>query len=621
MTAPSDVEQFEAILQYLQQSRGFDFTAYKRSTLVRRVTRRMQTVNVPTYEAYFDYLQVHQEEFSELFNTILINVTSFFRDEDVWEYLRTRALPEIVSSRAPNEPFRVWTAGCASGQEAYSVAMLLGEVMGAEALKDHVKIYATDADEEALAEARAAAYTAKQVESVPAPLLEKYFDRAGSTYVFKRDYRRTVIFGKHDLVQDAPISRVDFLLCRNTLMYFNAEAQSRILARFFFSLNPGAHVLLGRAEMLFSHANMFTPVDLKRRLFRAIPKPTHRDRLVLLAQTGREVVPAPMPSQTRLRESAFEANSAAEIVVDLSGAVAAANAIARMRFGISLRDIGRPLEELEVSFRPVELRAPIERALSQRRPVVVHDVPGGQPPESRLFNVSVLPLVDEDQSVIGVRVTYDDVTQLRRLESELQHAQQELETAYEELQSTNEELETTNEELQSTVEELETTNEELQSTNEELETMNEELQSTNEELQTMNDELRSRGLALNSANAFLESVFASLRSAVIVVDSDSRVLVWNDRTAELWGLRADEAQGSDLFGLDIGLPLAEIRERVRHVLTGVQQAAEVILPATNRRGRFIQCRVSIGPLREAGKVPTGAILVMDEYALPQVDRA
>ena len=166
----------------VQQTRGFDFTAYKRTSLMRRVLRRMQTVGVDSYEAYYDYLQVHQEEFAALFNTILINVTGFFRDQDVWNYLEKTVLPAVLAERRPDEPFRVWSAGCASGQEAYSILMVLGEILGFEAVRERVKIYATDADEEALAEARSGTFPEKSIEDVPAPLREKYFDRgpAGS---------------------------------------------------------------------------------------------------------------------------------------------------------------------------------------------------------------------------------------------------------------------------------------------------------------------------------------------------------------------------------------------------------------------------------------------------------
>lgn len=272
MTQPDDLQHFDSILSCLQQTRGCDFTAYKRPSLMRRVLTRMQAVGMASFADYSSYLQVHQEELPALFSTILINVTGFFRDPDVWNYMRTDGLPRMLAARGQSESFRVWSAGCASGQEAYTVLMLLGELLGADAVRDRVKIYATDADEDALNQARLATYSAREVEQVPPDLLEKYFDRSGTSYTFKRELRRSVAFGRHDLIRDAPISHVDVLVCRNTLMYFNADAQERILARFSSSLNPSGHILLGRSEMLLSHSDMFAPVDLRSRLFTVAPK-------------------------------------------------------------------------------------------------------------------------------------------------------------------------------------------------------------------------------------------------------------------------------------------------------------------------------------------------------------
>ena len=614
MASSAERDDFERILQHLQQTRGFDFTAYKRPTLMRRVMRRMQTVNVGSFDEYHDYLQVHQEEFAALFDTVLINVTSFFRDPDVWEYLRTEVLPDLIAAKH-DEPIRVWSAGCASGQEPYSISMCFAELLGTAALRDRVKIYATDADEHALAEGRAGSYPARSLAGLPEGFSSKYFEAAGPNCNVIRELRRAVIFGRHDLLQDAPISRVDLLFCRNTLMYFNADAQARILSRFFYSLNGGGTVVLGCAEMLFSHARMFAPVDLKRRIFRSVnTRPAgQRDPLALLAYASRETSAPPQPStDSRLRQVVFETDSVAQIVLDASGIVAAANAPARHNFHLTMRDIGRPIQDLEVSYRPAEVRGAIEAAMKgERRDVKLRDIPWAVEGTLRHFDVLISPLLDDDRSLLGVRLSFHDVTHLKSLKAELQQSKQELETAYEELQSTNEELETTNEELQSTVEELETTNEELQSTNEELETMNEELQSTNEELQTMNDELRNRGLDLNAANAFLESVFTSLRSAVVVVDRDMRVVVWNDQARELWGLSAEETYQANFLALDIGLPVAELWQPMRHVLTGAAHR-ELITPATSRRGRSIECRLKISPLKTADHGVGGVIVMMEE---------
>lgn len=208
------------------------------------------------------------DEFSALFNTILINVTAFFRDPPAWDFVRDAVVPAMLAERGPSDPIRVWSAGCASGQEAYTLAMILAEAMGADEFRQRVKVYATDIDEEALSEARAASYDAKAVESVPPELLERYFEHANGRYVFRKDLRRAVIFGRNDLVKDAPISRVDLLVCRNTLMYLNAETQRTVLGRLHFALAPQGTLLLGHAEMLLSHADRFTPLNLKHRIFR-----------------------------------------------------------------------------------------------------------------------------------------------------------------------------------------------------------------------------------------------------------------------------------------------------------------------------------------------------------------
>jgi two-component system, chemotaxis family, CheB/CheR fusion protein len=214
----------------------------------------MQTVGADGYLGYLDHLEVDPEEFTHLFNTILINVTGFFRDLPAWEYLGAEILPRLAADKRDGEPIRVWSAGCASGEEAYTLAMAIAETLGPETVKERVKIYATDLDEDALNQGRQARYTAKQVEGVPPELLERYFERNGHGYVFSKELRRSVIFGRHDLIQDAPISRIDLLVCHNTLMYLNSDTQAHVLARFNFALREGGYLFLGKAEMLLAHS-------------------------------------------------------------------------------------------------------------------------------------------------------------------------------------------------------------------------------------------------------------------------------------------------------------------------------------------------------------------------------
>ena len=609
-TPPEDAEsaaELEVLLAYLKQSRGFDFTAYKRASLMRRVLVRMQQLGLKRFAAYLDFLQVDPEEFTRLFNTILINVTSFFRDPPNWEYLRDAVLPGLIGTPEATSPIRIWSAGCASGEEAYSIAILLAEALGTDAFRERVKIYATDVDEEALSQARHAAYAPRAVEDVPPQLLERYFDRQEDRFAFNKELRRAVIFGRHDLIQDAPISRVDLLICRNCLMYFNSEAQARILARFHFALVPRGVLFLGKAETLLAQSATFEPVDVKRRLF------VKTDRLL----EGRHLTFTTSNEQdgTRhLREAAGDVGPVAELVVDRDGNVVHANQRLRTMFGLSPRDIGRPLQDLELSYRPFELRSSIERAYLERRPTAAVEGrwtgPGGQ---VVYLELTVVPLVDLGGVPIGASVQFSDVSRQRRLQEEVQRASQELETALEELQSTNEELETTNEELQSTVEELETTNEELQSTNEELETMNEELQSTNEELQTINDEAHERGDQVSELNGFLESILTSLRSAVAVVDRDLHIRKWSRRAEDMWGLRQDEALHKNFLNLDIGLPVDQLRAPIRACLARESEFLDVTLDATNRRGRPVKVRVTCTPLATgAADQARGVILLMEE---------
>jgi two-component system, chemotaxis family, CheB/CheR fusion protein len=607
---PAD-RDLEVLLDYLRRSRGFDFTGYKRTSLSRRIDKRMEEVGADGYLGYLDHLEVDPEEFVQLFNTILLNVTSFFRDPPAWEYLSAEILPKLVAAKAEDEPIRIWSAGCASGEEAYTLAMVVAEALGLEAVRERVKIYATDVDEEALSQARQARYTAKQVEGVPPELLERYFERNGDGYMVSKDLRRSVIFGRHDLIQDAPISRIDLLVCRNTLMYLNSETQAQVLAHFSFALREGGYLLLGKAEMLLAHSNLFTSTDLKRRVFQKVPGATLRERLMVLAEGGERPAGNQLAREEQIRSAALEASPEAQIVVDAGGYLMLANARARTIFRLSADDLARPFQDLELSYRPLELRSKIQQVYVERRPSQVDEVEWPTPSgEVAHLEVQVVPLIDEQQVLLGASINFTDVTRSRRYKQELEHVNQGLEDAYAELQSTNEELETTNEELQSTVEELETTNEELQSTNEELETMNQEMQATNEELQTINDELGQRTTELNQLNAFLESIWAGLDGAVTVLDADLRVLVWNHGSEDLWGVRQEEVQGQHFLNLDIGLPIDQLMPTLRAAMSGENGTQSTVIQATNRRGRTVTCRVTCSPLLDHDKTLRGAILVV-----------
>ncbi|HUA45328.1 MAG TPA: CheR family methyltransferase [Solirubrobacteraceae bacterium] len=611
MTSQRADMTLEALLTFVKETRGFDFTGYKRSTIQRRVAKRMSTVGADRYDDYLDYLELHGEEFAELFNTLLINTTGFFRDPQTWEYVADEVVPQLLSSRDRDDPIRVWSAGCASGEEPYTVAMVLARVMGDPAFRERVKIYATDIDEEALDYARHGAYVPRQIEDVPHDALERFFERTDQRYVFRKDLRRCVIFGRNDLVQDAPISRIDLLVCRNTLMYFTAETQAHILRRCHFALDDDGFLLLGKSEMLITHTDLFAPVELKRRVFRKVIRPTLRDRVRVMAGDGARA--APSAGSDNLREAAFDVAGPAQLVVDHNRSLVMANNAARRVFSLGLNDFGRPLQDLEVSYRPVELRSHLDNLDRDLRPIEVNAVRWRSGESERVIDLRLTPLLANGTSM-GASITYLDVTDTSRLEEQLAGSKRELEQAYEELQSTVEELETTNEELQSTNEELETTNEELQSTNEELETMNEELQSSNEELETMNEELRHRTQEVNDVNSFLETILTTIGLAVAVIDRHQRVQIWNGKARELWGVTPEEAEDEHLLSLDIGLPLDKVRQQIKDTLSGTSAREEVVLDATNRRGKPFQCRVTFLPLGGSDGDISGVIMMMEALA-------
>lgn len=280
-TPPTDTDPgWVGLLTYLLNSRGFDFNGYKPASLARRIRKRIEAVGAKSFAGYQNYLEAHPSEFATLFNTILINVTSFFRDPAAWDVVRIKAIPEIVAANAPGDSIRAWSAGCATGEEAYTIAMIMAEELGIDHYRERVKIYATDVDEEALNTARHAVYNERQVESVPPDLLDKYFEEVDGLFFVRKDLRRNVIFGRHDLINDPPISRIDLLSCRNTLMYLNSDTQARVLAQLHFALNEGGFLLLGRAETLMAYGHTLVPVDLRRRLSQRVGSVQRMERPV-----------------------------------------------------------------------------------------------------------------------------------------------------------------------------------------------------------------------------------------------------------------------------------------------------------------------------------------------------
>jgi len=347
-------------------------------------------------------------------------------------------------------------------------------------------------------------------------------------------------------------------------MYFNAETQAQILRRFHFGLDDEGYLLLGKSEMLIAHTELFAPVELKRRVFRKVIKPPLRDRVRVLATDGARG--QPVAEADNLREAAFDIVGAAHIVLDHERSMIMANDAARGLFGLGIPDFGQPIQDLELSYRPIELRSHLDSLDRDMRPSEIKAVHWRTRNSERIFDIRLTPLIS-DGVTMGTSIAYIDVTEAHRLQDQLTSSKRELEQAYEELQSTVEELETTNEELQ----------------------------SANEELETMNEELRHRTDELNDVSAFLETILATIRLAVVVLNLNQRVQIWNSNARELWGL-----------------PVDKLRQQVRDTLTGRSQREEVIVEATNRRGKPFTCRVTLLPLGNTGDGAVSGVIMMME---------
>ncbi len=546
--------ELRELVDQLARERNLDLRGYKSSSLERRVRHRMFQVKIVDFGAYARYIAAHPEEVNQLLNAVLINVTRFFRDPPMWEALRERILPELTRDLRPGDSFRAWSAGCASGEETYSLCILLAEHFG-ERLRDYeVKVYGTDIDEEALVTARRAEYPADTLEFVPRHLRDKHFS-PGPIRRLSRETRRMAIFGRNNLVSDAPISHVKLMLCRNVLIYFDAGLQKGILERLHYALDPDGILVLGKAESQWTRSALFQMIDAKARIFRRLPTETPRGMLPQEKPLAR-ARPDPSSPLQLYYDSLLQTLGSGVIVVDEQGKIVSCNEAMLKLWGIGEELQGRKLAETSLAERCPALLARIKDLNGAAGRIEVNCPPSDDAKEGRTLAITVTPVRDDKGKRIGSVIHSEDITP----HSKLQTTVHDLVNTGEELQSANAELETTNEELQSTNEELETTNEELQSTNEELETTNEELQALNEELGTTNEELEARTRELDALNERYLETLERLPWPVLLIDGREVLQFWNTAAARMFGLEAKSVVGLALHQLPL-------QQSLRNVLT------------------------------------------------------
>ena len=538
----------EKIVILLRAHSGHDFTLYRRSTLYRRVERRMGIHQVGKISGYVRYLQENPQELGILFKELLIGVTNFFRDKNAWEQLSTKAIPLLLKDRAAGSTLRAWVAGCSTGEEAYSLAITFKETLKRLKYTDNIslQIYATDLDKDAIDKARLGLFPENIIADVSPARLSRFFVKEEGGYRVNKEIRSMVVFAPQNLIMDPPFTKLDILSCRNLLIYLTPELQKKLFPLFHYSLNPGGVLFLGSAESIGNFTHLFTALSLKERIFQcnatamqgshldfpAVFVPTHKDSNEGLG-SARNQAPslqslADQMLQKRYAPPAVLVNEHGDILyisgktgkfLEPAAGKANWNVIAMAHDG--LRN---------------ELSSAMQRVIRKKGTVSVQGIKLG--PQSSALAVDILvQAVDEPKELFGMilivftesavpaepspdrgkgKATNVSGARQRELQNELKHARDEVQAGREEMQTSQEELKSMNEELQST-------NEELQSTNEELMTSKEEMQSLNEELQTVNAELQAKLDELSGTNNDMKNLLNSTDIATVFLDNDLNV--------------------------------------------------------------------------------------------------
>jgi len=536
VTEPDAVSR---LLRLVQERTGADFSGYKTPTVDRRLARRLTLHRFTNIEEYLAYVEEHPAEIDALTKDLLICVTSFFRDEEAFHALDA-VIRRIVEDKGEGASIRVWVPGCATGEEAYSIALLFARALGDRFESTNLSVFGTDIDADAIAHARRGLYPDASLVNVDQDLVQRFFRRKEGGLQAVKSLRERLIFAKQDVIQNPPFSRLDLISCRNLLIYLNAKLQRRLIPLFHYGLLPGGHLFLGKADTIGPFTNLYRTVSKRWRIFRAIEGRPGSTTLL-----GPAAMRAPSPktitkTKPSMREIALDAASklmgTSAVLIDGRQEVVHVVGTAGRFLRFAEGDTGLNILELCPDSIRVSLRAGLHKATREKAMVVSRRLPWIDEDGSACYLTLHISPVSGDMSGDGLTLIAFEVTEAAtpRPKPEddgewddraqrIVELEQDLAANREHLQSTAEELETANEELQSLNEELQSSNEELQSSNEELETTNEELQATHEELSTVNDELRLKSAELSEANSDLENILTRMDIPLVVVDRELRV--------------------------------------------------------------------------------------------------
>lgn len=577
-----------AIFQSLRRTTGVDFTQYRQTTILRRIHRRMVVHKIDKIDEYVKFVQANPAETKALYQDMLINVTSFFRNPQLFEALKTQVFPAILKSKSSDQAIRIWTPGCASGEETYSLAIALLEFLGSRATRFPIQLFGTDVSEPAIVKARSGQYPENIQGDVSAERLRRFFVKGENMYRISKNIRDMCIFAQHNVLDDPPFSQMDIISCRNLLIYLEPPAQSRIISLFHYALRFGGFLILGGSEGIGTTSHLFTNEDRSLKIFSKKGLPVRQLVTFSLNRPFERGEPRPSPAQAKPQETfnyidaqkefdrrllTHYAPAAAFINEDLEiihtrGNISRYFKLAPGRASLSVLKMAR--EGLIMDLRNAISRAKKENVPVRKENVLIKSGNGNGGANAgtettRLVNFEVSPIRIGKVKEQYFTVIFEDVPARlvqkkghgARQEAQAQsgriiNLEQELAATKEYLQSVIETQEAMNEELQAANEEILSSNEELQSTNEELETAKEELQSANEELSTVNDELRNRNAEISQVNNDLTNLLSSIDLATVMVGSDLTIRRFTPQAQKVFGLISG----------DVGRPLANINPPV-----------------------------------------------------------
>ncbi|WP_395456477.1 CheR family methyltransferase [Azospirillum melinis] len=575
------------ITTILRNQIGHDFQGYKHNTFLRRVQRRMQALRLTDIDSYVEHLREDRTEAAALFRDLLIGVTTFFRDGETFQALEELVIPHLFAGKSVGDAVRVWVPGCATGEEVYSIAMLLSEYAETLHSVPKIQVFATDIDEHALEVARTGRYPANLVRDVRADRLKRHFTEDGTSYLVRKEVRDLCIFSAHSVVRDPPFSRIDLISCRNLLIYLGMGLQDQVIPMFHYALRPSGYLFLGVAETIGQHQTLFVPIDKKHRLFRrqdavsvTIPfaMAEHGGRTPRgSAETPRSIQSNAANLRGHVEARVLERFAPADVVVNQNSEVVYYSA----NTGKYLQaPPGAPNRQLLAMARKglrLDLRGALHEAMQTHKPVTRKHLAVEVDDRVQMLDLTIEPFDRDGEpsflvlfSDVGGPSPAEEIYGKERHWGQdpgaVEQLERELRDTKERLQSTIEEYETSLEELKSANEELISVNEELQSTNEELETAKEETQSVNEELHAVNIELNSKVEELDQSNSDLQNLFNSTQIGIIFLDRSLLIRSFTPAITQIFNLIASD-RGRPLTDIVSHLDQVDLDRDLRHALT------------------------------------------------------